>query len=68
MFKLLRYETGVLEEKCKEISFAYMGIILGYGNNKLLYREQNFFETMLYVMMKILHRKYVGDRSLWVDE
>ena len=29
--RMLRHETNVLEEKCKEISYVYMGILLSYG-------------------------------------
>lgn len=43
LFRPLRMESNILEEKCKEISYAYMGILLGYGDNKMVFKDQYFF-------------------------
>ena len=31
-----------------------MGILLGYGDNKLVFKDQYFFETMIYFLTQIL--------------
>ena len=58
LFRLLRKEASILEEKCKEIGYAYMGILLGYGDNKMVFKDQYFFETMLYFLTQTLHENF----------
>lgn len=31
-----------------------MGILLGYGDNKMVFKDQYFFETMIYFLTKVL--------------
>lgn len=35
-----------------------MGILLGYGDNKLVFKDQYFFETMIYFLTKILNENF----------
>jgi protein phosphatase 1 regulatory subunit 36 len=55
---LMLTETAALEQKCKEISFVYMGILLSYGESKNIFRDQYFFETMIYFLGQILKENF----------
>jgi len=51
-------ETDSLQQKCKEISFVYMGILLSYGESKNIFKDQYFFETMIYFLGQILKENF----------
>lgn len=44
-----------------------MGILLGYGDNKMVFKDQYFFETMLYFMTQILHQYFEGMQAMMID-
>lgn len=58
MEKLLIYESNLLSDKCKEISFIYMGILLSYGESKFMFKDQYFFETMIYFLSELLKENF----------
>lgn len=35
-----------------------MGILLGYGDNKMVFKDQYFFETMIYFLTQILRENF----------
>ena len=45
-----------------------MGILLGYGDNKMVFKDQYFFETILYFMTQILHQYFEGRQAMLIDE
>ena len=45
-----------------------MGILLGYGDNKMVFKDQYFFETMLYFMTQILHQYFEGMQAMMIDQ
>lgn len=55
---LMVYEANLLKDKCKEISYIYMGILLSYGESKFIFKDQYFFETMIYFIGQILKENF----------
>lgn len=45
-----------------------MGVLLGYGDNKMVFKDQYFFETMLYFLTKVLQENFEGADFKIVDE
>lgn len=45
-----------------------MGILLGYGDNKMVFKDQYFFETMLYFLTQILQSNFEGSHFLLINE
>ena len=47
-----------MESKCKEISYAYMGVLLSHGEARFIFKDQYFFETMIYLISQILKENF----------
>lgn len=45
-----------------------MGVLLGYGDNKMVFKDQYFFETMLYFLTQVLKENFEGEDFKIVDE
>ena len=45
-----------------------MGILLGYGDNKMVFKDQYFFETMIYFLSQIFHSNFDGSHYLLINE
>ena len=45
-----------------------MGILLGYGDNKMVFKDQYFFETMIYFLTHILHSNFETNQYEMIDE
>ena len=65
---LMTRETHQLQDKCKEISYVYMGILLSYGESKFIFKDQYFFETMVYFLSEILKEQFEEDHYPLLDQ
>lgn len=55
---LMIHEAHDLEAKCKEVSYAYMGVLLSHGESRFIFKDQYFFETMIYFISQVLKENF----------
>jgi protein phosphatase 1 regulatory subunit 36 len=58
---LMIHEAHELEKKFKEVSYAYMGVLLSHGEARFIFKDQYFFETMIYFLSQIMKENFEED-------
>ena len=67
-FLMMNSEQQLMVERTKELTFTYSMIILKMGNFRIVNRDQNFFETMIYFISQVLKEFFDRDDYKLIDE
>lgn len=65
---LLRSEITELSERCREMSFVYSGILLSQGDYRYMFKDQYFFETMIYFLCQVLKHNFDREEFVPLEE
>lgn len=66
--KLLSSETEKINQKLTDVTEIYSKIILVKGTYNYMYRDQNFFETLIYFITQVLREMFQKDEYRTVEE
>ncbi|KAM3131256.1 hypothetical protein pb186bvf_016574 [Paramecium bursaria] len=61
--KYLSSEQDRINEKLKAVTEKYCTIIQNYTSNIFTYRDQNFFETLIYFIAQVLKKMFDGHKD-----